>query len=91
MRVPARRGEADPTSNAACRLLQQASNMMSTQRDGRVSDADNGQRLSAILARLRAVAASASAQQGRYPAGELTASTAQLDTLTVATFFRRAA
>jgi len=37
----------------------------------------------AILARLRAVAASTSAQQGRYPAGELTASTAQLDTLSV--------
>eukprot|EP00962_Isochrysis_galbana_P028702 scaffold9107_cov112-Isochrysis_galbana.AAC.12 len=48
------------------------------------SDADNGQRLGAILARLRAVAASTSAQQGRYPAaGELTASTAQLDTLSV--------
>eukprot|EP00962_Isochrysis_galbana_P011723 scaffold3310_cov121-Isochrysis_galbana.AAC.2 len=46
-----------------------------------MSDADNGQRLGAILARLRAVAASTSAQQGRYPAGELTASTAQLDTL----------
>eukprot|EP00962_Isochrysis_galbana_P010831 scaffold3013_cov113-Isochrysis_galbana.AAC.10 len=40
----------------------------------------NGQRLGAILARLRAVPASTSAQQGRYPAGELTASTAQLDT-----------
>eukprot|EP00962_Isochrysis_galbana_P051387 scaffold22788_cov128-Isochrysis_galbana.AAC.4 len=39
-----------------------------------MSDADNGQRLGAILARLRAVAGSASAQQGRYPAGELTAS-----------------
>eukprot|EP00962_Isochrysis_galbana_P003859 scaffold1081_cov112-Isochrysis_galbana.AAC.8 len=48
-----------------------------------MSDADNGQRLCAILARLRAVAASTSAQQGRYPAGELTASTAQLDTLNV--------
>eukprot|EP00962_Isochrysis_galbana_P024456 scaffold7503_cov146-Isochrysis_galbana.AAC.2 len=48
-----------------------------------MSDADNGQRLGAILARLRAVAASTSAQQGRYPAGELTASTAQLDTLSV--------
>eukprot|EP00962_Isochrysis_galbana_P031944 scaffold10459_cov132-Isochrysis_galbana.AAC.2 len=43
-----------------------------------MSDADNGQRLGAILARLLAVAASTSAQQGRYPAGELTASTAQL-------------
>eukprot|EP00962_Isochrysis_galbana_P061356 scaffold36532_cov118-Isochrysis_galbana.AAC.2 len=48
-----------------------------------MSDADNGQRLGAILARLRAVAASTSAQQGRYHAGELTASTAQLDTLSV--------
>eukprot|EP00962_Isochrysis_galbana_P053775 scaffold25288_cov112-Isochrysis_galbana.AAC.4 len=49
-----------------------------------MSDADNGQRLGTILARLRAVAASTSAQQGRYPAaGELTASTAQLDTLSV--------
>eukprot|EP00962_Isochrysis_galbana_P040437 scaffold14634_cov112-Isochrysis_galbana.AAC.8 len=46
-------------------------------------DRDNGQRLGAILARPRAVAASTSAQQGRYPAGELTASTAQLDTLTL--------
>eukprot|EP00962_Isochrysis_galbana_P015290 scaffold4391_cov120-Isochrysis_galbana.AAC.1 len=41
-----------------------------------MSDADNGQRLGAILARLRAVAASTSAQQGRYPAGELTAEAA---------------
>eukprot|EP00962_Isochrysis_galbana_P017614 scaffold5060_cov123-Isochrysis_galbana.AAC.11 len=53
-----------------------------------MSDADNGHRLGAILARLRlrAVAASASAQQGRdilRTAGELTASTAQLDTLSV--------
>eukprot|EP00962_Isochrysis_galbana_P028774 scaffold9124_cov101-Isochrysis_galbana.AAC.3 len=31
-----------------------------------MSDADNGQRLGAILARLRAVAASTSAQQGRF-------------------------
>eukprot|EP00962_Isochrysis_galbana_P037040 scaffold12892_cov121-Isochrysis_galbana.AAC.2 len=31
-----------------------------------MSDADNGQRLGAIFARLRAVAASTSAQQGRY-------------------------
>eukprot|EP00962_Isochrysis_galbana_P040561 scaffold14713_cov131-Isochrysis_galbana.AAC.4 len=37
----------------------------------------------ACRARLRAVAASTSAQQGRHPAGELTASTAQLDTLSV--------
>eukprot|EP00962_Isochrysis_galbana_P006046 scaffold1640_cov111-Isochrysis_galbana.AAC.7 len=55
----------------------------SATRPCRMSDADNGQRLGAILARLRAVAASTSAQQGRYPAGELTASTAQLDTLSV--------
>lgn len=48
-----------------------------------MSDADNGQRLGAILARLRAVAASATAQQGEYPAGELTASTAQLGTHSV--------
>eukprot|EP00962_Isochrysis_galbana_P040995 scaffold14938_cov130-Isochrysis_galbana.AAC.1 len=44
-----------------------------------MSDADNGQRLGAILARLHAVAASTSAQPGRHPAGELTASAAQLD------------
>eukprot|EP00962_Isochrysis_galbana_P022798 scaffold6823_cov149-Isochrysis_galbana.AAC.1 len=45
-----------------------------------MSDADNGQRLGAILARLRAVAASTSAQSGRHPAGGLTASAAQPDT-----------
>eukprot|EP00962_Isochrysis_galbana_P051188 scaffold22545_cov126-Isochrysis_galbana.AAC.13 len=45
-----------------------------------MSDADNGQRLGAILARLRAVAASTSAQSGRDPEGELIASAAQLDT-----------
>eukprot|EP00962_Isochrysis_galbana_P026464 scaffold8224_cov118-Isochrysis_galbana.AAC.9 len=54
-----------------------------------MSDADNGQRLGAILARLRAVAASTSAQQGRYPAGELTASTAQLDTLSALAQYSR--
>eukprot|EP00962_Isochrysis_galbana_P041445 scaffold15229_cov163-Isochrysis_galbana.AAC.4 len=53
------------------------------QRDSRMSDADKGQRLGAILARLRAVAASTSAQSGRHPAGELTASAAQLDTQSV--------
>eukprot|EP00962_Isochrysis_galbana_P029262 scaffold9336_cov133-Isochrysis_galbana.AAC.6 len=44
---------------------------------------DNGQRLGAILARLRAVAASPSAQSGRLPEGDVTASAAQLDTQSV--------
>eukprot|EP00962_Isochrysis_galbana_P038295 scaffold13599_cov140-Isochrysis_galbana.AAC.1 len=44
---------------------------------------DNGQRLGAILARLRAVAAPSSAQSGRPPAGEVTASAAQMDTQSV--------
>eukprot|EP00962_Isochrysis_galbana_P019118 scaffold5567_cov108-Isochrysis_galbana.AAC.3 len=48
-----------------------------------MSDADNGQRLGAILARLRAVAASPSAQSGRLPEGDMTASAAQLDTQSV--------
>eukprot|EP00962_Isochrysis_galbana_P016151 scaffold4621_cov128-Isochrysis_galbana.AAC.7 len=46
-------------------------------------DADNGQRLGAILARLRAVAASPSAQSGRHPEGDVTASAAQLVTQSV--------
>eukprot|EP00962_Isochrysis_galbana_P001575 scaffold407_cov130-Isochrysis_galbana.AAC.3 len=48
-----------------------------------MSDADNGQRLGAILARLRAVAASPSAQSGRHPEGDMTASAAQLVTQSV--------
>eukprot|EP00962_Isochrysis_galbana_P022222 scaffold6614_cov151-Isochrysis_galbana.AAC.2 len=44
---------------------------------------DNRQRLGAILARLRAVAASPSAQSGRFPAGDVTASAAQMDTQSV--------
>ena len=48
-----------------------------------MSDMDNGQRLGAILARLRAVAASSSAQPGRPPAGDVTASAAQMDTQSV--------
>eukprot|EP00962_Isochrysis_galbana_P021711 scaffold6414_cov148-Isochrysis_galbana.AAC.1 len=52
-----------------------------------MSDADNRQRLGAILARLRAVAASPSAQPGtgRLPEaeGDVTASAAQLDTQSV--------
>eukprot|EP00962_Isochrysis_galbana_P044200 scaffold17084_cov130-Isochrysis_galbana.AAC.2 len=48
-----------------------------------MSDADNRQRLGAILARLRAVAASPSAQSGRLPEGDVTASAAQLDTQSV--------
>eukprot|EP00962_Isochrysis_galbana_P038642 scaffold13732_cov147-Isochrysis_galbana.AAC.1 len=51
-----------------------------TQRDARMWDTDNRQRLGAILARLRAVAASPSAQPGRLPEGDVTASAAQLDT-----------
>eukprot|EP00962_Isochrysis_galbana_P030803 scaffold10018_cov117-Isochrysis_galbana.AAC.2 len=42
-----------------------------------MSDADNRQRLGAILARLRAVAASPSAQSGRLPEGDVTASPPQ--------------
>ena len=48
-----------------------------------MSDMDNGQRLGAILARLRAVAAPSSAQPGRPPAGDVTASAAQVDTQSV--------
>eukprot|EP00962_Isochrysis_galbana_P003813 scaffold1069_cov129-Isochrysis_galbana.AAC.1 len=48
-----------------------------------MSDTDNRQCLGAILARLRAVAALPSAQPGRLPAGDVTASAAQMDTQSV--------
>eukprot|EP00962_Isochrysis_galbana_P022463 scaffold6718_cov138-Isochrysis_galbana.AAC.2 len=62
-----------PKNEGVCRRP-----LFRTQRDARMSDTDNRQRLGAILARLRAVAASPSAQPGRLPEGDVTASAAQL-------------